>query len=280
MLASSTGVPYKLPLERNEAGNFEKFLPGLKGMGEILKENGYQNYFMCGSEAVFGGRKIFFEQHGNYHIYDYNTAKEDGIIPEDYYVFWGMEDERLYQYAKQELTDIAQRDEPFDFSMLTVDTHRPDGYRCSLCPDEYPSDYENVLACASRQAAQFIDWVKRQDWYENTTVIVTGDHLNMKVDFWDDIGDYERTIYNCFLNLPDGLVPVQHTNRQFSVLDMFPTILAAGGAEIEGDRLGLGTNLFSDRETLPEQMGFENFNLELKLYSNYYYMKFVVADRD
>lgn len=83
ILASSAGVPYKLPIEGNSSGEYEKFLPGLKGMGEILEENGYQNYFMCGSDVEFGGRKDFYEQHGNYHIFDYNTAVEDGIIPKD-----------------------------------------------------------------------------------------------------------------------------------------------------------------------------------------------------
>ncbi len=280
ILASSAGVPYKLPIEGNSSGEYEKFLPGLKGMGEILEENGYQNYFMCGSDVAFGGRKDFYEQHGNYHIFDYNTAVEDGIIPEDYYEFWGMEDAKLYEYAKQELTDIAQKDEPFNFTMLTVDTHRPDGYVCSLCENTYPSQYENVLACASRQADQFIDWVREQEWYENTTVVITGDHLNMKVDFWDDIGDYERTIYNCFLNLPDGLVAAQTQNRIFTIFDMFPTILTAAGVDIEGERLGLGIDLFSDQRTLAEQMGLEMLKRELELYSNYYYMNFVVGSRN
>ena len=59
---------------------------------------------------------------------------------------------------------------------------------------------------------------------------------------------------------------------------MFPTVLTAVGVDIEGDRLGLGTNLFSERTTLPEEMGFDVFNRELELYSDYYYMNFVVGD--
>lgn len=71
---------------------------------------------------------------------------------------------------------------------------------------------------------------------------------------------------------------MRHTNREFTVLDMFPTVLTAVGVDIEGDRLGLGTNLFSERTTLPEEMGFDVFNRELELYSDYYYMNFVVGD--
>lgn len=278
LFASATGVPYKLPVDGNSAGDYKSIVPGLKGLGDVLEENGYRNYFMCGSEAVFGGRKDFYEQHGNYSIMDYNTAKRDNIIPEDYHVYWGMEDEKLYEYARQELPDIAQYEEPFCFMMLTVDTHPGDGYICSLCNDDYPKQYENVLACASRQADQFVSWVKEQEWYENTTIILMGDHLSMKADFWDDINDYQRKIYNCFLNLPQGVMCEYTRNRDFTVMDMFPTILAAIGADIEGERLALGVNLFSDQKTLPEIMGSKEFNRELDLYSNYYYKNFIIGE--
>lgn len=278
ILASYSGVNYQLPIDGNSAGDYEKFLPGLTTMGDILEDNGYRNYFMCGSEAVFGGRADFYNQHGNFRILDYNSAIQDGIIPADYYEFWGMEDKYLYEYAKQELTDIAAGGEPFNFTMLTADTHHPDGYVCTLCDSVYPEQYANVIACADRQVCEFIEWVKEQDWYENTTIVITGDHTAMKADFWDDIGDYKRKIYNCFINLPKGLSASRTTNRDFSVMDMFSTILTAVGADIEGERLGLGTNLFSDEETLPEKLGRKTFNEELKLYSDYYYTNFIIAD--
>lgn len=280
LLASATGVPYKLPVGGNDAGEYENYLPGLISIGEILEGAGYQNYFMCGSDAAFGGRLDFYDQHGNYQIKDYIEAKVDGIIPEDYKQFWGMEDEKLYQYAKQELTKIAESEQPFNFVLLTVDTHASDGYMCELCDNKYPETYANTIACASRQVCQFVDWAKEQDWYENTTIIITGDHLSMKSDFWEDIGDYDRKIYNCFINLPKGLAVNRTTNREFSIIDMFPTSLAAIGVNIEGERLGLGTNLFSDEQTVPEKLGLDTFNAELKRYSSYYYNHFIVAGGD
>lgn len=279
LLASSSGVNYQLPIEGNTANNYENFLPGLTTLGDILRESGYHNYFMCGSDAVFGGRADFYIQHGNYTILDYYGAIRDGIIPSDYSVFWGMEDKYLYEYAKQALTEIASSSEPFNFTMLTVDTHHPDGYVCSLCDNAYPEQFANAITCADKQVCEFIDWVKEQDWYENTTIVITGDHLSMNADFWDDIGDYERTIYNCFINLPKGLVASRTTNREFSTMDMFPSIIAAIGANIEGDRLGLGTNLFSAEQTLPEKLGKEVFYEELSLYSKYYYSNFIITNK-
>ena len=43
------------------------------------------------------------------------------------------------------------------------------------------------------------------------------------------------------------------------------------GVNIEGNRLGIGTNLFSDSKTLAEEMGIDKLNTELKKNSAYYY---------
>ena len=59
-------------------------------------------------------------------------------------------------------------------------------------------------------------------------------------------------------------------SRDWAVFDMFPTILASIGCEIEGDRLGIGTNLFSERDTVFEEFGVDYVNDELVKRSNFY----------
>lgn len=278
LLAGSAGVPYKLDIGENSAGKYEEFLPGLISMGDILLENGYRNYFMCGSHIAFAGREDFFRQHGDYTLIDLSTAREEGFVCRDYQNgFWGIEDEKLFAYAEEKLSEISATGTPFNFTLLTVDTHHPDGYICGSCEEQYEQQFANVLACSSRQTAAFVAWIQEQEWYEDTTVIIVGDHLGMKKDFWDDIGDYDRKIYNCFINLPENLSATRAKNRVFTALDLFPSVLTAVGAEIEGDRLGLGVNLFSDEETVPERMGIEAFDYELGLYSVYYFRHFIVG---
>ena len=62
-------------------------------------------------------------------------------------------------------------------------------------------------------------------------------------------------------------------NRQFTTMDMFPTTLASMGVIIEGDQLGLGTNLFSEKQTLAEKYGMDTVNEELvkdsKFFNNF-----------
>ena len=59
---------------------------------------------------------------------------------------------------------------------------------------------------------------------------------------------------------------------------MFPTTLAAMGVKIEGDRLGLGVNLFSRSKTLAEKYGFEVFNEYLQQKSNMYDSEFLYGN--
>ena len=80
--------------------------------------------------------------------------------------------------------------------------------------------------------------------------------------------DYERRVYNVYLN---SAVETDHTkNRDFTTFDYYPTALAALGVKIKGDRLGLGTNLFSNKKTLSEIYGNSYIDKELKKRSTYY----------
>ncbi|MBQ2238435.1 MAG: LTA synthase family protein [Lachnospiraceae bacterium] len=275
LVSHTSGIPLKTPLniDGNSYGQ-DTFLPGITSLSNVLHENGYYQALMVGSDANFGGRKQYYQQHETDKIYDLYTARADGIVPEDYYVWWGMEDSYLFEYAKQELTKISKQEQPFAFTMLTVDTHHIGGYVCDYCGTEYPEQYENVLACSSKQVTEFVSWIQQQDFYDNTTIIICGDHPTMDHDYIarNIPEDYQRKVYNCFIN---SLASTDNTkNREFSSLDMFPSTLAAIGCTIEGDRLGLGTNLFSSSPTLCEELGTDEFSKELAKNSDYYTKNF------
>lgn len=277
MVAHTAGVPLKTPpgISENDYGQDNGgFLPGITSITDILDREGYYQTLMVGSVASFGGRKQYYSQHGAEYIYELTTARKDGIVPGDYFVWWGMEDKYLFEYAKQELLKISQKDQPFAFSMLTVDTHHIGGYKCEYCQDVHEEQYENVMSCSSKQVAAFVEWLRQQDFYDNTTIVITGDHPSMDNGYFERNvdEDYTRRIYNCFIN---SAVDTQHSkNRQFSALDMFPTTLAAMGCRIEGEKLGLGVNLFSGQPTLIETMGYERFDHQLALDSDYYAEQF------
>ena len=161
--------------------------------------------------------------------------------------------------------------------MLTVDTHHPEGYMCNLCQDEEYYSYASSIRCASTQVNDFINWIGEQSWSENTTIVVVGDHVSMNATFWDDLPkDYLRTIYNCIINPIADTNKVTTKNRSFYAMDILPTTLGSLGVMIEGDRLGLGTNLFSERATIAEEIGSSVFEAEVAKYSNYFFNTFIM----
>ena len=264
MFAHTSGLPLNVSIDENSMDTQEHFFPGIITLGDILSEEGYSQTLLIGSDATFGGRRLYFTDHGNYDIIDYPYAVENGMIPQDHYVWWGYEDYYLFDFAKEKLEELSDQGNPFNLTMLTVDTHFEDGYLCNKCTDTYGADqYSNVMACSSRQIGEFIQWIQQQDFYENTTVVLVGDHLTMDADYCEDISEeYERKTYVSYINAP--VENKTDITREYATLDLFPTTLAALGAEIDGNRLGLGTNLFSSDQTLTERFGIDQMDKELR----------------
>lgn len=270
MFAQTSGLPLNISISANDMDTQDSFFPGVTTLGDILSDAGYTQTLLIGSEAQFGGRKLYFQEHGNYEMEDYSYAIENGLIPSDYKVWWGYEDQKLFEFAKEKLLQLSQGDEPFNLTMLTVDTHFEDGYVCEQCPTEYDTQYSNVMACSSRQVGEFLKWIQQQDFYENTTIVISGDHPTMDSDYCAEIdqeGNYDRRVFTAYINA--AVYAQDQQERTYSTFDNFPTTLAALGVQIDGDRLGLGTNLFSGTKTLLEEFGNSKVNAELKKKSEF-----------
>ena len=270
MFAQTSGLPLNISISANDMDTQDSFFPGVTTLGDILSDAGYTQTLLIGSEAQFGGRKLYFQEHGNYEMEDYSYAIDNGLIPSDYKVWWGYEDQKLFEFAKEKLLQLSQGDEPFNLTMLTVDTHFEDGYVCEQCPTEYDTQYSNVMACSSRQVGEFLKWIQQQDFYENTTIVISGDHPTMDSDYCAEIdqeGNYDRRVFTAYINA--AVYAQDQQERTYSTFDNFPTTLAALGVQIDGDRLGLGTNLFSGTKTLLEEFGNSKVNAELKKKSEF-----------
>lgn len=249
--------------------------PVLPTIGSILAKEGYQNEIMLAANAEWGDLKDLYQgpARGNFLIYDYAHAKEIKKIPPDYHVWWGYEDDKLYEFAKEELTRLGSSGKPFYFILENADTHYEDGYVSPRMTNKpFPTQYENVIFYSQEQVCEFIKWVQAQPFGPKTTIVVTGDHIYPKpLPFKGADPDYYRTIVNFIINpvvpAPDKQIT---QNRQYATFDYFPTTLAAIGVQIPDNRLGLGTNLFSGQPTLMETHGFEQLNKDLKGFSSFY----------
>ena len=246
--------------------------PNMVRLEDILHDNGYNQLYIQGSKGEFSMYDQYVARYDDSILYDRIKLVEDGYATENEEDIWkwGIEDRKLFEITKQLITDAAEQDKPFFATMYTMDTHSFEcGHRCSLCDETIDNDYLASVNCTSRQTYEFVKWVMDQPFYENTTIILVGDHLGNKKTSKVDIDDsYVRTTYNCFIN--PAKKPAETKNRLFSSLDMFPSTLSAIGVDIKGDRLGLGTDLFSNTKTLCEELGITEYRKQLEQSSDYY----------
>ena len=258
------------------------FLPGAFGLGDILHQAGYKNYFLLGSDIRFGGRDKYFKTHKDTVIFDYNYFRDNHFIPPEYYVWWGIEDRKLYRFAKELLADITA-EEPFFITILTADTHPVGGYLDPEAEIIFDDPYKNALRDASRQMSEFVDWLQAQPFYENTTIVILGDHLYQDSSFFPEDfriqklnsryskryfagkaeTGYNRYPLNIFINSP--LDPGNAKNRSFSHFDMLPVLLESAGGRFDSEGLALGRPINkADTVTLVEYYGEAAMNGKLQ----------------
>ena len=268
VVANSTGVPFKIPIEDNSYHS-NNFMNGTYALGDLLKDNGYYNEVISAANTSFGGLKEYFTKHGKYKIVDTDSLNDFNLkIKDSDYGNWGFNDNYLFETAKKRLDIISKNDQPFNLELITIDTHFIDGFIGNYSLDKFETQYENVYATTSKLIYDFVKWVQEQDYYEDTTIVIVGDHLLKENDYFEERKATDRSVYSCIIN--PGIEAKTTKNRVFTALDTYPTIVSAIGGKIKGDKLGLGVNLFSDKKTLSEIYTFDYLNKELQKKSNFY----------
>lgn len=269
LVAQLCAVPFHLPIEYRHYHPQNGFMPGALCLSDILTKDGYNQSFMIGMSKEFAGTDKFLETHGKSKILDWDFYSKRDNLPEktDKKRKRIVRDNLLFEYAKEELLALSKSENPFAFTMMTMDTHFGNEHFDAInCPIKYhdaqiPDDeyFKNVVSCSSRQIVAFVDWIKRQPFYENTEIVIVGDHLAMSNTIFND--NMERYVYNVYVN-PVFKAAEHVKNRQFTALDTLPTVLEGMGYAISGRKLGLGVSLFSGEKTLLEKLGCETLEKE------------------
>ena len=255
VVANTSGLPFKIPIGGNDYKS-SNFMAGAYTLGDLLYENGYFNELISGAKTDFGGIQQYFTKHGKYNIIDANTMNNYGYkLNYKTIGAWGINDKTVFDIAKDRLTKLSQEDKPFNETIITIDTHHVNGYKTYYTKNKYKTQYENVYATTSELIYDFVYWMKNQDWYDDTVVVIIGDHPSMQTQFFQNHDQGLRRRYNVILN--SSITTENTKNRSFTALDTFPTIVGAMGGNIKGDYLGLGVNLFSDKPTLIEKYDFQ-----------------------
>ena len=272
IVEQTLGIPLKLNKKIvNYEYSHKHILKNAYGIGNILEKEGYFQLFLTGTDKKYGNKDSLLENHGQYIILDYFKAIEKGYIDKEYRQNLGFEDSKLFDIAKEKILKIADKKVPFNVTILATNTHYPEGYFEKNYEKIFDNKYLNALYYSSMEINSFIQWLKKQQFYKDTTVIISGAYLNQYENCAKFNNNEYRTIYNLFIN--SKAKPIACKNRKFTQLDMLPSTIASLGAKIDGDRLGLGTNLFSNRKTLAEKFGIDFLKTELEKESLFYNFK-------
>lgn len=253
-VATLCGVPIRTQLRDRLGPETKRFLPNARCLPDMLHDLGYHNVFSTSTYLSFVGTDVFVREHhfdemfGRDELIEQNYASQDDIGMEEY----GINDVKMFEFARQKVSELATLNKPFFISLQTLDSHFPHGYVQPFCKVEY-GDIRDAVKCSDKIIYDFVKWCQRQDFYKNTMIVVIGDHLMMSAaDIAEKTEAYpKREIYNVIL---ENNIKPQTIYKPYSMFDWSATI--ADKAEIiSGTNLGLGRSLLRDEQTLVQKMG-------------------------
>lgn len=198
MVASQCGIPLFAPFEGNASASLSSFFPQNICLGDILKNSGYENYFVQGANLRFAGKDVFLKSHGFDYLYGAEELKTTVADP-NYKNDWGYYDDTVLDEAWKKFESLSQEGKRFSLFTLTVDTHHPDGFISRSCNRK---KYEiggktnqsfSAVTCSQENIAEFINKIKASPYFKNTIIVVSSDHLAMKNTAWDYLNKQDRS---------------------------------------------------------------------------------------
>jgi len=224
LVSSFCGTP--LLYESSFGGNevlFSRLLDKAICLPDVLSSAGYQQVFMGGAALDFASKGSFLLEHG------FDTALgSHELISEledpDYVNGWGLYDDSLFSQAVEQFDRLAASEQPFNLTLLTVDTHHPTGAPSTSCKEYAQIDNSilHAVHCTDYLLGKFLDRIKVHPAYENTVVVLVSDHLAMRNNAFPLFPtDYQRRLYFNVLN--SGVSAEQEIFA--TPLDISPTVL-------------------------------------------------------
>ncbi|MGQ7072454.1 phosphatidylglycerol--membrane-oligosaccharide glycerophosphotransferase, partial [Escherichia sp. SP-MK2] len=245
MVASQCGIPLFAPFEGNASASVSSFFPQNICLGDILKNSGYQNYFVQGANLRFAGKDVFLKSHGFDHLYGSEELKS--VVADPHYRNdWGFYDDTVLDEAWKKFEELSRSGQRFSLFTLTVNTHHPDGFISRTCNrkkydfDGKPNQSFSAVSCSQENIAAFINKIKASPWFKDTVIVVSSDHLAMNNTAWKYLNKQDRN--NLFFVIR-GDKPQQETLAvKRNTMDNGATVLDILGGD---NYLGLGRSSLS-----------------------------------
>jgi len=245
IVGTQCGVPLKqlTIFNGNRMGeNVKNFLPNADCLSDILAAHGYKNIFMNGASSKIGGKFTYFHDHHYAEIYGKEEWLKQGFKPSAVYG-WGLSDHDLFQQAKHKMAQLMAEKQPFNLTILTVDTHGFTGQLTKFCQQQGYHDFSGIVECTGTEVADFITYIKKQHWSDRVNIVVLGDHMSMQNTITDKLESApDRSIFNLFISNQK----FYKNFNEITEFDMLPTILRFIGFNFNSNKLALGYSGIGD----------------------------------
>ena len=186
MVASQCGIPLFAPFDGNASASLSSFYPQNVCLGDILKNSGYENWFIQGADLRFAGKDTFLLSHGFDAANMYGSQElKSRVADPTYRNNWGFYDDTVMDEVFEKFEELSRQQKRFALFTLTVDTHHPDGFISRSCQrksysyDGKPNQSFSAVACSQEHVARLITRIKASPWFKNTVIVVSSDHLAM-----------------------------------------------------------------------------------------------------
>ncbi|RWZ58662.1 LTA synthase family protein [Halobacillus fulvus] len=222
---------------------------------EVLGEQGYTSAAMHANDATFWNRNIMYDSLG----YDKFYSKKDYDVTEEKSYGWGYLDEYFFQDS---LDKMEQMEKPFYTKMITLTNHHP----FTLPEDKKLIEegetssgtlnrYFQTIRYQDEALKQFVEEFKASDLYDDTVLVIYGDHFGISENHQEAMGQYLDKEINDFeqfqlqrvplLILGEGIEP-QKNDTVGGQIDLRPTIMNLLGVEDDTNPIQFGQDLFSE----------------------------------
>ena len=274
IVASQCGLP-SVPnryFNSNTAMQGTSYLAHHRCLTDILADHGYRNIFVTGGPNDFARQGDFLATHSYHDIIDLPFLETAYGAHDRAKAFtgWVMDDQMVFDAAITRYDAAIHDAAPF---FMAVQTFGPHGIQALLSRNCTPdgvavlgTDLAASAACLVENAMRFHDHVRDQRGDRPTLIVILSDHLNHSADLRAELEIAERA--NTVLFLPYDMKrvvasPGSFIDREASMMDVFPTLLAYLYDAKPDMRAGLGQSLFGTTATLVERKGVDNLNAAL-----------------
>jgi phosphoglycerol transferase MdoB-like AlkP superfamily enzyme len=239
----------------------------LPSLPKLMKQHGYSSLTFHTNDASFWNRRELYRSLGFDRYYD------RAFFGEDDPVFFGSSDDVLYDKTARELARVQEEeDKPFYAQVISMTAHHPytippDKRKFPL-PDVYKDTFVGNYILAQHYAdaalGRFIDKLQSSGIWENSLIVVYGDHLGLPVymltrgekELMNGLLGREYT-YPDMLNIPlvvaaPGITQPAVLDKLGGQVDLLPTIASLTGIPLQ-DQIYFGQDLLNQTGNLLPQ---------------------------